>query len=93
MGTLWVGAIYALYNVALAVSLKKRSPRIVMAVTAAHFLVGGSLWAMGLSTIQGRNEGLKTFRGITLALVDLSILISFVMATKTGNYDLLFGIS
>lgn len=94
MGTLWVGVIYALYNVVLAVSLKKRSARLIKAVTAAHFLVGGLVWFMGLSTIQGRYEGLKTFRGITLALVDLFILISFVMATKAaGNYDLWFGIS
>ena len=94
MSTLWVGGLYALYNVVLAVSLKNRSTRLIMAVTAAHFLVGGLLWAMGLSTIQDRYEELKTFRGITLALVDLFILISFLMATKAGNNDnVLFGIS
>lgn len=97
MSTLWVGVLYALYNVALAVSLRKRSTRLIMAVTAAHFAVGGLLWLMGLSDIQSRYEGLKTFRGITLALVDLFILISFLMAimvtTKAGNYDLFFGIS
>lgn len=96
---LLLGLAYGLYNAVLFASLKDRRPSGIMLVTGAHFVVGGVLalwdmWVQKKDPIRDRYEGLKTFRGVTLGLVDLFILISFVLAIKAyNNKTVLFGIS
>lgn len=98
-----LGLAYGLYNAVLFAALKTQRASGVMLVTGAHFVVGGvfALWDMSVQKrdpIKDRYEGLKTFRGATLGLVDLFILISFVLATTStrrrgDNNKIVFGIS
>ena len=97
-----LGLAYGFYNFVLFAALKQPPrPSGIMLVTGAHFVVGGvlALWdrvQKKRDPIKDRYEGLKTFRGATLGLVDVFILISFVLAARArrkGDNKIVFGIS
>lgn len=87
---------YALYNIVLIMALKKNKFHYIRNVTLAHFVFGGVFAAIQASTqsnpIKQRYENIETFRGVTLAVVDVFIFVAFVLSTRLKT-DRGFGIA
>jgi hypothetical protein len=88
---------YALYNIVLVMALENNKFHYIRNITLAHFVFGGVFAAIQASTSQAnpikqRYENFKTFRGVTLAVVDVFIFVAFVLSIKLKT-DRGFGIA
>lgn len=87
---------YALYNIVLVMALRNNKFHYIRNVTLAHFVFGGIFAAIQASRqtnpIKQRYEDLETFRGVTLAVVDVFIFVAFVLSIKLKT-DRGFGIA
>ena len=88
---------YGLYNIVLVMALRNNKFHYIRNVTLVHFVFGGVFAAIQASRqsnpIKQRYENLETFRGVTLAVVDVFIFVAFVLSTRLKKTDRVFGIA